>query len=173
MAAPLISSNVDNNYCWRCSIALSPSPPPPMDRPSTIVPAGPVAASSAAPTPTGSSKGCGVPGFRKSSQKWCCGTEQCPMCHRFRKLFHCKTCVGNGDFGHSSAFDKGRSVQYCPWFQVHLSNAIPLADILFMYTYSIEIYLLNYVTIRNWLAKILTGQTVISDYLNLLSPALL
>uniref|UniRef100_A0A2S2NP70 Beclin 1-associated autophagy-related key regulator n=1 Tax=Schizaphis graminum TaxID=13262 RepID=A0A2S2NP70_SCHGA len=79
-----------------------------MDRPSAIVPAGPAATPSAAPAPAGPSKGCGVPGCRKTSQKWCCGAEQCPMCHRFRKMFHCKTCVGNGDFGHSSAFDKGR-----------------------------------------------------------------
>ncbi|CAH1732628.1 beclin 1-associated autophagy-related key regulator isoform X1 [Aphis gossypii] len=95
-----------------------------MDRPSTIVPAGPAAASSAAPTPTGSNKGCGVPGCRKSSQKWCCGTEQCPMCHRFRKLFHCKTCVGNGDFGHSTAFDKGRFFKKQMKFQsiVYSSN---------------------------------------------------
>ncbi|VVC36510.1 UV radiation resistance protein/autophagy-related protein 14 [Cinara cedri] len=46
--------------------------------------------------------GCGVPECRKTNHNWCCGTEQCPMCLKFRKSFHCTTCVENGDFGHSS-----------------------------------------------------------------------
>lgn len=65
------------------------------------------------PVSAGSNKGCGVPECRKTNHNWCCGTEQCPLCHKFRKSFHCKTCVGNGDFGHSSAsVDKGRSDVY-------------------------------------------------------------
>lgn len=106
-----------------------------MDRPSAIVPAGHDTTPAAAPAPGGSSYGFGVQGCRKTSQKWCYGTEQCPMCHRFRKLFHCKTCVGNGDFGHSSsAFDKGRSVQSCARFQVHLSNTFPLTFLYFLFS---------------------------------------
>jgi len=128
MAAPLVSSDVDNNYCWRRSIASSssPPPPPPMDRPPANVLAGPDATRVTTPAPGVSSKGFGGSGCRKTSQKWCCGTEQCPMCHKFRKLFHCKTCVVNGDFGHSSAaYDKGRSVQFCKPFLVHLSDGFP------------------------------------------------
>jgi len=67
----------------------------------------PLATKPPATVPNASIKSCGVLGCRKTYQKWCCGTEQCPMCHKFRKSFHCKACVRNGDFGHSSA-DKGR-----------------------------------------------------------------
>lgn len=51
-----------------------------------------------------------LPANRKYSNKiWSCVGERCPMCHKFRKSFHCKTCVANGDFGHSStAADRGR-----------------------------------------------------------------
>ncbi|XP_001945788.2 beclin 1-associated autophagy-related key regulator isoform X2 [Acyrthosiphon pisum] len=97
-----------------------------MDRPSAIVPVGhdTTPAAAPAPVPGGSSKGFGVPGCRKTSQKWCYGTEQCPMCHRFRKLFHCKTCVLNGDFGHSSAaFDKGRFFKKQMKFQSIVYNS--------------------------------------------------
>ncbi|KAL5238127.1 hypothetical protein ACI65C_005537 [Semiaphis heraclei] len=96
-----------------------------MDRPSANVLAGPNATRVTTPAPGVPSKGFGGSGCRKTSQKWCCGTEQCPMCHKFRKLFHCKTCVVNGDFGHSSAaYDKGRFFKKQMKFQsiVYSSN---------------------------------------------------